>query len=142
MDQTQVRERAGIRHRRLHTAAGDARAFRSPARRVFEGKKLKFSGKVGTGCTAALLRNLHARFQKLRREKCPFADLPEKQGGRWSQNITPAEMKRCTWLEPALVCQVKFTEWTFEGKLRHPVFLGLRDDKSPHEVIRETASPK
>ena len=53
------------------------------------------------------------------------------------QNITPAEMKRCHWVEPKLVCQVRFTEWTHDGKLRHPVFLGLREDKAAREVTRE-----
>jgi bifunctional non-homologous end joining protein LigD len=46
-------------------------------------------------------------------------------------------MRRCTWLRPELVCQVRFTEWTADGGLRHPVFLGLRDDKRPEEVVRE-----
>ena len=46
-------------------------------------------------------------------------------------------MRRCTWMLPALVCQVRFTEWTSDGGLRHPVFLGLRDDKRPHDVHRE-----
>ncbi len=103
----------------------------------FEEKQLKFAGKVGTGFSAALLREMHARFTKLRVANCPFANLPEKAGGRWSQNITPGEMKRCTWLKPTSVCQVKFTEWTFDGKLRHPVFLGLREDKTAREVVRE-----
>ena len=103
----------------------------------FENEKLRFAGKVGTGFNTALLRVLHARFQKLRRPTCPFADLPEKSGGRWAQNLTPAEMKRCTWVEPKIVCEVKFTEWTRDGKLRHPVFIGIREDKDPRSVIRE-----
>jgi bifunctional non-homologous end joining protein LigD len=48
-------------------------------------------------------------------------------------------MRLCTWLEPKLVAQVRFTEWTSDGGLRHPVFLGLRADKSPEEVVRESA---
>ena len=47
-------------------------------------------------------------------------------------------MRRCHWLKPELVCQVKYSEWTRDGKLRHPVFLGLRDDKPASEVVRET----
>ena len=46
-------------------------------------------------------------------------------------------MKKCTWIKPSLVCQVKFTEWTEDASLRHPVFLGLRKDKAAKEVIRE-----
>ena len=46
-------------------------------------------------------------------------------------------MKRCVWVEPVLVAQVKFTEWTNDGQLRQPVFLGLRSDKNPDEIVRE-----
>jgi bifunctional non-homologous end joining protein LigD len=106
----------------------------------FENEKLKFAGKVGTGFNTALLRVLHTRFQKLRRAKCPFADLPEKSGGRWAQSLTPAEMKRCSWVEPEIVCEVKFTEWTRDGKLRHPVFIGIREDKEARSVIHERPS--
>jgi len=105
----------------------------------FEGDQLKFAGKVGTGFNATLLRVLHARFAKLRRPTCPFADLPEKRAGRSAQSVTPAEMRRCSWLEPEAVCEVKFTEWTRDGKLRHPVFIGIREDKEARAVIRERA---
>jgi len=63
--------------------------------------------------------------------------LPEKIKGRFGQGLTAAEMKRCTWLKPALVCQVRFSEWTRDGHLRQPVFLGLREDKKATEVVRE-----
>jgi bifunctional non-homologous end joining protein LigD len=53
--------------------------------------------------------------------------------------VTKAEMRRCTWVKPELVCQVKFTEWTEDESLRHPVFLGLRKDKPATEVVREVA---
>jgi bifunctional non-homologous end joining protein LigD len=53
--------------------------------------------------------------------------------------MSPAEARRCTWVEPKLVCQVRFTEWTDDGNLRHPVFLGLREDKAASEVVREAA---
>ena len=46
-------------------------------------------------------------------------------------------MRRCTWLEPKLVCQIRFAEWTRDNHLRQPAFLGLREDKPPHEVVRE-----
>ena len=76
-------------------------------------------------------------MRALARKTCPFANLPEKQQGRWSQNITPREMKLCHWADPKLVCQLRFTEWTRDGKLRHPVFVGLREDKDAREVKRE-----
>ncbi|MGA7214831.1 MAG: non-homologous end-joining DNA ligase [Terrimicrobiaceae bacterium] len=107
---------------------------------VYEGEALTFVGKVGTGFDVALLRNLHSRFEKIRRDTCPFTNLPEKRSARYGQTVTAAEMKRCRWVEPRMVCQVKFSEWTRDGKLRQPVFLGLREDKNARDVVREKAS--
>lgn len=117
----------------------------------YEKKRLFFAGKVGTGFDTKLLASLHKRFKAVKRDDCPFADLPSKlatgrvrpaggQGGQWVQGITPAMMRRCEWINPVLVCQVKFAEWTRDGKLRQPVFLGLREDKKPTEVVRESAT--
>jgi bifunctional non-homologous end joining protein LigD len=106
----------------------------------FEKDKFQFAGKVGTGFNQAILKSLHRRMEGMRQDKCPFANLPERKQGKWSQNITPSEMKRCKWVEPQLVCQVRFTEWTRDGKLRHPVFLGLREDKDAREIVRERPS--
>jgi bifunctional non-homologous end joining protein LigD len=103
----------------------------------FSGDDLYFAGKVGSGFSEKALKELFDQFQSLAREDCPFVNLPEKRNGRWGQAITPAEMRRCHWAEPKLVCQVQFTEWTQDGLLRQPVFLGLRTDKEPREVVRE-----
>ena len=100
-------------------------------------KGLKFAGKVGTGFNDKTLSMLHKQFQKERRDNCPFVDLPHKTAGQWSQNITPGMMKKMNWLNPRFVCQVKFAEWTRDEKLRAPVFLGMRDDKKPADVVRE-----
>jgi bifunctional non-homologous end joining protein LigD len=100
-------------------------------------KRLKFAGKVGTGFNEKTLAMLNKKFQKERREVCPFVDLPHKSAGQWSQNITPGMMKKMHWLNPVFVCQVKFGEWTRDQKLRQPVFLGLRDDKDPKSITRE-----
>jgi len=105
----------------------------------YEKEALFCAGKVGTGFTEALLKSLAKQFELIATETCPFTNLPEKKPGRYGAGITPAEMKRCHWIKPKLVCQVKFSEWTRDGKLRQPVFLGLRDDKTPKEVVRETA---
>ena len=107
---------------------------------VYEKGKLKFTGKVGTGFDHALLKSLHARFVKIAARECPFVNLPEKRKSRYGQNITASEMKKCHWLKPKLVCQVKFAEWTRDESLRQPVFLGLREDKDAKEVMREKAS--
>ena len=103
-------------------------------------KKLHFAGKVGTGFNHKLLSVLHRDFKKIAREACPFVDLPEKRAGRYGQGVTAAEMKRCHWVTPTMVCQVKFAEWTRDDRLRQPVFLGLREDKDAREVVREKAT--
>lgn len=103
----------------------------------YEKQRLLFAGKVGTGFDSKLLASLHKKLRQEQRDKCPFADLPSKQGGQWVQGITPAEMRKCTWVNPKFVCQIKFAEWTRDLKLRQPVFLGLREDKDPAEVVRE-----
>jgi bifunctional non-homologous end joining protein LigD len=84
-----------------------------------------------------MLAVLYKRFKEQERADCPFADLPSKQGGEWVQGITPGMMRKMHWLNPVFVCQIKFAEWTRDGKLRQPVFLGLREDKAPAEVRRE-----
>jgi bifunctional non-homologous end joining protein LigD len=105
----------------------------------FENKKFIFASKVGSGFNQSLLASLHKQFHKLQRDDCPFANLPEKRSGRYGQGVTAAEMKHCRWVDPQLVTQIRFTEWTRDGHLRHPVFMGLREDKKPTEVTREKA---
>jgi bifunctional non-homologous end joining protein LigD len=99
--------------------------------------KLLFAGKVGTGFTGKLLSMLHRKFGQEERDDCPFVDLPSKQNGKWVQAITPSMMRKMHWVNPVFVCEVKFAEWTRDGKLRAPVFMGLREDKKPSEVVRE-----
>ena len=89
----------------------------------YEDGRLRYAGKVGTGFTQATLRDLAERLAPLRRDDSPFAD--------------PVRERDATWVEPRLVAQVGFTEWTRDGRLRHPRFLGLRDDKAAEEVVRE-----
>ncbi len=105
----------------------------------YEDGKLLFASKVGSGYTQASLRKLFNLFKPLRRATCPFVNLPTKRAGKFGQGVTASNMKLCTWLAPKLVGQIRFTEWTSDGGLRHPVFLGLRDDKSAQDVTRETA---
>jgi bifunctional non-homologous end joining protein LigD len=104
----------------------------------YDNNKLKFAGKVGTGFTFKSLSMLHKKFQKEARPDCPFVDLPSKQNGQWVQGITPSMMKKMHWVNPKFVAQIKFAEWTRDGKLRAPVFLGLREDKKPADVVRES----
>jgi bifunctional non-homologous end joining protein LigD len=103
----------------------------------YQQDQLCFAGKVGTGFNEALLAKLHSQLSRLDQPKCPFVNLPEKRAGRYGAGVTPGEMKRCHWVKPELVCQIKFSEWTRDGKLRQPVFLGLREDKAPRDVVQE-----
>lgn len=120
--------------------AGSRKHFGALLVGYYEGKRLLFAGKVGTGFNATLLASIHKTLKEEERADCPFADLPSKQGGKWVQGITPAMMRRCSWANPVLVCQLKFAEWTRDAKLRQPVFLGLREDKAATQVKREVPS--
>jgi bifunctional non-homologous end joining protein LigD len=102
--------------------------------------ELRYAGKVGSGFNRKLLASLHAEFRRRRIPESPFVDLPLKRRSRYGQGMTAAVMKQVTWVKPELVAQVRFTEWTNEGSLRHPVFLGLRHDKRASEVVREAAA--
>jgi bifunctional non-homologous end joining protein LigD len=103
----------------------------------YENKKLVFAGKVGTGFTTKSLTMLYKKFRAEERPDCPFVDLPSKQDGQWVQGITPSMMRKMHWVNPVFVCEIKFAEWTRDRKLRAPVFLGLREDKKPSDVVRE-----
>ena len=87
---------------------------------AYEGDQLLYVGKVGTGFSQEVLAKLFRKFQALVRSKAPVANPPRERD--------------VTWLTPRLVAQIAYGEWTDDRKLRQPVFLGLRDDKSPGEV--------
>ena len=92
----------------------------------FDRNDFVFAGKIGTGFDTKLLLELRARLDKLEISKPPFTKaigLPRI---------------RAHWVQPEIVVQVKFIEWTVHGKLRHPRLVGIRYDKSPQEVVRET----
>jgi DNA ligase D-like protein (predicted ligase) len=91
----------------------------------YQGKDLVYAGKVGTGFDTPLLLSLRERLDALETETPPF------------QRAIGLPRLRAHWVRPQIVVQVAFIEWTGHGKLRHPRFLGLRDDKSPREVVRE-----
>ncbi len=103
----------------------------------YQGGKLLYAGKVGTGFDFATLQKLHGSFSKLHHGDCPFANLPMERRPRFGQGMTRTEMRKVTWLAPKLVAQVRFGEWTHDGLLRQPVFLGLRKDKAARAVRRE-----
>jgi len=90
----------------------------------YEDNKLKYAGKVGTGFNETLLKELNVLFKKYEIITCPFTN--------YSDRLTNVH-----WIKPVLVCEVRFTEWTRDNKLRHSSFLGLRRDKKAKEVIKE-----
>jgi bifunctional non-homologous end joining protein LigD len=96
---------------------------------VYEGRKLVYVAHVGSGFDHKELARVMAELERLRTSKCPF-DVPPP-----TTNETPH------WVKPKLVAQVKFTEWTDDNKLRHPTYLGMRDDKKPEDVVREETAP-
>ena len=105
---------------------------------VYENGKLKFAGRVGTGFSEKLLKALSLELNKIAVKSCPFFNLPATGRGL-DPGLTVTEMKRCIWVNPSMVCEVKFTEWTRDDRLRQPVFFGIREDKNANEVVREKA---
>jgi bifunctional non-homologous end joining protein LigD len=103
----------------------------------YKNNDLVFAGKVGTGFTTKSLAALHKNFRTEERADCPFVDLPSKQNGQWVLGITPSMMKKMHWVNPKFVAEIKFAEWTRDRKLRAPVFVALREDKKPKDVVRE-----
>ncbi|MDQ1386097.1 MAG: bifunctional non-ous end joining protein LigD, partial [Actinomycetota bacterium] len=89
----------------------------------YEGEVLHYAGKVGSGLSAPVIAELEARFQAEARADSPFG------AGRVPKGVR--------FVEPTLVVEVRFTEWTSAGNIRHPTFLGIRTDKDPREVVRE-----
>ena len=93
----------------------------------YEHARLRYAGKVGTGYSAATLRDVGARLRELETPESPFVDArPIPRGTHWTR--------------PELVAQIGFAEWTSDARLRQPRFLGLRDDKRPGDVVRERPS--
>ncbi|MCU1339609.1 MAG: dependent ligase [Bryobacterales bacterium] len=103
----------------------------------YDGPRLMYVGRTRNGFTPRVRQELMKRFQSLKTDKCPFANLPETKNGRWGQGLTAAKMKDCRWLKPELVGQFEFTEWTPDDHLRHSRFVALREDKKPRDVQRE-----
>jgi bifunctional non-homologous end joining protein LigD len=92
---------------------------------VYDQNKLLHAGQAGSGLDGAMIRSLLAQLEPLRAERSPF------------DNAVPTTDQPITWVKPELVCEVRFTEWTNSGTLRHPTFLRLRPDVAPRDCVRE-----
>lgn len=103
--------------------AGSRKGFGALLIGYYEDGRLRYAGKVGTGYDQATLLDLRHRLDELATPRSPFSE--------------PVREKGAHWVAPELVAEIGFTEWTQDGKLRHPRFLGLREDKKPRDVVRE-----
>jgi len=103
----------------------------------YEGDQLIYAARTRNGFTPATRALLMKRFKGLEITECPFANLPEAKSGRWGAGLTAAKMKDCRWLQPTLVAQIEFLEWTPESHLRHTKFVALREDRAARDVRRE-----
>jgi bifunctional non-homologous end joining protein LigD len=103
--------------------------FGALALAVREKNGWRYIGHVGTGFSHGTLEELHGKLIKLRAAKSPFAAKVKDE-------------VMTTWVKPSLVAEVKFTEWTTKGEMRHPVYLGLRTDKRAQDVTRERERPR
>ncbi len=105
---------------------GSRSGFGSLLLGLYEGKKLRYVGHAGTGFNAELLASLTKTLKKIERKTSPFVNKVQANA--------PAH-----FVEPRMVAQIRFTEWTRDGYMRQPAFLGLREDKEPQECVREKA---
>ena len=103
----------------------------------YQDKKLIYVARTRNGFAPVTRAQLFRKFKGLEISECPFANLPEAKSGRWGQGLTKAKMAECQWLEPVLVGQFEFLEWTADNHLRHSKFVGLREDKKAKDVVRE-----
>jgi bifunctional non-homologous end joining protein LigD len=105
---------------------GGRKLFGSLLLGVYENKKLRYIGHCGTGFNESVLKELYKKFEPYFTSSSPFDTVVKTN-------------TKAQWIKPKFVCEIKFTEWTKDGSMRHPVFLGLRKDKNPTEVKREMA---
>ncbi|HSQ19525.1 MAG TPA: non-homologous end-joining DNA ligase [Blastocatellia bacterium] len=110
-----------------YTPSEKGLAFASLILGVYEKGELVYSGRVGTGFSDRFRAELRKKLDKISRPTSPFATTPRESG-----------LREAHWVTPKLVAEVAFTEWTSDGSIRHPSFQGLREDKKPEEIRRES----
>ena len=107
---------------------GERDYFSSLVLGLYDNGALVYVGNVGTGFDQSLLELIYRRIEPLSTTRSPFAEMPQM-------------LREAIWVRPEVVCEVKFASWTEDGRLRAPVFLGLRPDIEPNECVRETTAP-
>jgi ATP-dependent DNA ligase len=103
-----------------------------------EARSFLFVGQARQGLNPRKRLDLFRALRPLATAKCLFSNLPTSKRGHWGEGVTAEDMGNYVWVKPELVAEVKFTEWTSGGVLRHAEFAGLRVDRSPDEVVRGT----
>lgn len=103
----------------------------------YEDNKLMYAARTRNGFTPASRAALFHKIKPLEIPDCPFANLPEERSGRWGAGLTAAKMADYRWLNPVLVGNFEYVEWTTDAHLRHSRFMELRDDKNVKDVRRE-----
>jgi bifunctional non-homologous end joining protein LigD len=107
----------------------DGQIFGSLILGLYKDQQLTYVGNCGSGFNDALQKELMQLFKAYHQEKNPFGKRINLKG------------RKPTWLSPELICEVKFSEWTTSGSMRHPVFKGMRSDKIPREISKEAETP-
>jgi ATP-dependent DNA ligase len=127
----------GLQHRSAHRNYAIVFSVDALVVGYYEGKQLRFAGKVRAGFTPHLRRDVLEALKPLQTAKCPFVDLPNSKASHWGGGVTAEQMAEMTWVKPKVVAQIRFVEFTNDGHLRHAALLGLRSDKRASEVRRE-----
>ncbi|RYF98926.1 MAG: DNA ligase D, partial [Chitinophagaceae bacterium] len=114
---------------------GSNKIFSSLLVGVMENGKLQYTGKIGTGFSQKMQKEMMKQFKPLERKNAPFASVPDiNKPSRFRPDPPKA---KATWLKPELICEVSFREMTADGVMRHPSFEGMREDKEPGDVVAE-----
>ncbi len=105
----------------------------------YRNSQLIYVARVRNGFVPATRRQMFLQLRPLVVPDCPFANLPEKEKGRWGTGLTAEDMKKCVWVRPELVARIEFLEWTEGDHLRHAKFAAMRQDKNARAVVKEHA---
>jgi bifunctional non-homologous end joining protein LigD len=114
---------------------GSKKEFSSLLVGLPENGTLKYTGKIGTGFSNKLQKELMEKFEPLETKECPFTNKPDvNKPSRFRPSPPQAT---ATWIRPVLTCEVSYAELTSDGVMRHPSFKGMREDKNPDEIVKE-----